>query len=117
MMSCKNTKLIYENTKLKYENTKLICKNTKLICEKTKLICEKTKYFTKVEVSLLGFHSDELRCWCCWCFAVLSLYALPFYLKRLTCKRIMADYSAVWPCAVDNKVRKLPVLEVYYDDR
>ena len=53
----------------------------------------------------------------CWCFAVLSLYALPFYLKRLTCKRIMADYGAARPCAFDNKVRKLPVLEVYYDDR
>ncbi len=62
-MSCENTKLICENTKLICENTKLICENTKLICEITKLICENTKliyenskYFTKVEVSLLGFH-------------------------------------------------------------
>ncbi len=47
-----------ENTKLICENTKLICEITKLIYENTKLICENTKYFLKVEVSLLGFHSN-----------------------------------------------------------
>ncbi len=54
---CEITKLICENTKLICENTKLICENTKLICKNTKLIYENSKYFTKVEVSLLGFHS------------------------------------------------------------
>ncbi len=60
-MSCEITKLICENTKLICENTKLICEITKLICENTKLICENSKYFTKVEVSLLGFH--RLQMW------------------------------------------------------
>ncbi len=60
-MSSENTKLICENTKLICENTKLICENTKLVCTSTKLIYENSKYFTKVEVSLLGFHTYPMQ--------------------------------------------------------
>ena len=36
----------------------MVCEKTELICENTELLCENSKHFTKVEVSLLGFHRN-----------------------------------------------------------